>query len=50
MIDNVREKVEGSPIVKMMVEACLRWFEHVWRRPVEARVKKVDRVRVIPNC
>ncbi|KAH1198012.1 Phospholipid-transporting ATPase 3 [Glycine max] len=27
--DNVREKVEGAPIVKMMVEACLRWFKHV---------------------
>ena len=36
------------PIVEKMVESCLRWFDHVWRTPVEAQVKSVDQMEGSP--
>ena len=38
----IREKVGVAPIVEKMVESRLRWFGHVWRRPAEALVRRVD--------
>jgi hypothetical protein len=43
-IDNTRERVGVSPIVKKMVETGLRWFEHVERRPMDFVVRIVDRM------
>ncbi|KAK7258655.1 hypothetical protein RIF29_24237 [Crotalaria pallida] len=40
----IREKVGVAPIVEKMVEYRLRWFGHVWRRPVEAPVRRVDQM------
>ncbi|KAF1862554.1 hypothetical protein Lal_00014093 [Lupinus albus] len=34
------EKVGVAPIVENMGESRLRWFGHVWRRPVEVLVRK----------
>ncbi|KAF1880112.1 hypothetical protein Lal_00022241 [Lupinus albus] len=42
------EKVGVAPIVEKMVESHLRWFGHVWRRPVEALVKRVDQMEASP--
>ena len=39
-----REKVGVAPIVEKMVESRLRWFGHVWRRPIEALVRRVDQM------
>ena len=44
MIKNkcIKEKVGVAPIVEKMVESRLRWFGHVWRRPAETLVRRVD--------
>ena len=33
-----------APIVEKMVEFCFRWFGHVWRRLVEATIRRVDQM------
>ncbi|KAM7467464.1 hypothetical protein LguiB_015026 [Lonicera macranthoides] len=38
----IREGVGVAPITEKMVESRLRWFGHVWRRPVDAVVRRVD--------
>ncbi|KAM7490942.1 hypothetical protein LguiA_033863 [Lonicera macranthoides] len=38
----IREGVGVAPITEKMVESRLRWFGHVWRRPVDAMVRRVD--------
>ncbi|KAM7518030.1 hypothetical protein LguiB_016992 [Lonicera macranthoides] len=38
----IREGVGVAPITEKMVEFRLRWFGHVWRRPVDAVVRRVD--------
>ena len=30
-----------------MVEFHLRWFGHVWKRPIEVPVKRVDQMGVV---
>ena len=42
------EKVEVTPIVKKMVEFCLRWFGHMWRSPVETPARRVDHMEDSP--
>ena len=37
----------GWTIVKKMVESHLRWFEYVWRRPIETQVRRVDQKEVV---
>ena len=39
-----REKVGVAPIVEKMVESRFRWFGHMWRRPIEALVRRVDQM------
>ena len=38
----IREKVGVAPIVEKIVKFRLRWFVHVWRRPIESLVRRVD--------
>ncbi|KAF1859879.1 hypothetical protein Lal_00028062 [Lupinus albus] len=45
---NRLEKVGVAPIVEKIVESCLRWFEHMWRRPVETLVSRVDQMEANP--
>ena len=37
----IREKVGVVPIVEKIVESHLRWFWHVWRRPVKVPVRSI---------
>lgn len=39
-----REKVGVAPIAEKMEESCLRWFDHVMKRTVEALVKRIDQI------
>ena len=39
-----RERIGVASIVEKMVDSRLRWFRHVWRRPVVAPVRKVDQM------
>lgn len=43
-----KEKVEIVPIVENMVEYCIRWFGHVWRRHIETLVRRVDQMKPSP--
>ncbi|KAF1872383.1 hypothetical protein Lal_00016681 [Lupinus albus] len=31
-----------------MVESCLGWFGYLWRRPVEAPIRRVDQMEASP--
>jgi hypothetical protein len=33
-----------EPIVEKTVESWLMWFGHVWRRPVDSIVRRVDQM------
>lgn len=37
-----KESVGVASIVAMMVESRHRWFGHVWIRPIEASLRRVD--------
>jgi len=37
-----------SPIVENMIESRLAWLEIVWRRSIEALVRRVDRMKDSP--
>ena len=39
---HIHEQVGVACIREKMVESCLRWFEHVQRRPLNALVRRVD--------
>lgn len=41
----IKEKVGVTSIVDKMVESCFRWFSYVWRRSVEALVRRVDQMK-----
>ena len=36
------------PNVEKMVESSLKWFGHVWRRLIEAPVKRADQMEGSP--
>ena len=38
----IREKVGVAPMLEKMVESWLMWFDHVWRKLVEASVGRID--------
>ncbi|KAH9620539.1 hypothetical protein KSS87_012645 [Heliosperma pusillum] len=38
----IREKVKVVPIEDKMMEKCLRWFDHVRRRPTDAPVRRLE--------
>ena len=38
----IREKVGVAPMLEKMVESWLMWFDHVWRKLVEATVGRID--------
>ena len=38
----IREKIRIASIMEKMVESYLRWFRHIWRRPIETLVRRVD--------
>ena len=40
----IKEKVGEPPILKKVVESPVRWFGHMWRRPIEALVRRVDQI------
>lgn len=40
----IREKFRVAPIAEKIVVSSYRWFEHVWRRPIGALVKRVDQM------
>ena len=46
---NALEKKLGSSIVEKMVESYFGWFGHVWRRPVQALVRRVDQMESSPT-
>ena len=31
----IRENVGEASIMEKVIEYCLKWFGHVWRRPIE---------------
>lgn len=40
--ENKWGKLGGAPIKDKTRENCLRWFDHVYRRPVDAIVGRID--------
>lgn len=36
--NTVREKLRIAPILETIVEFHLRWFRHVWRKPIKASI------------
>ena len=46
---NALEKKLGSGIVEKMVESYFRWFVHVWKRPVQVLVRRVDQIESSPT-
>jgi len=38
------EKEQVASIIEEIVECCLKWFGHVWRRHVEALIRKVEQM------
>ena len=47
--ETAREMVGIAPIEEMLRENRLRWFGHVYRRPADAVVKRVDRIALGRN-
>jgi hypothetical protein len=37
--DDIRERLGVAPIEEKLVQHCLRWFEHMQRRPAEAPIR-----------
>jgi hypothetical protein len=37
--DDIRERLEVTPIEEKLVQHYLRWFGHIQRRPVEAPIR-----------
>ena len=44
----IRDTVSVAPIIEKMVESCLRWVDHVWRRPTETLVREVGQMENSP--
>ena len=44
--ENIRTKIGVASIEKKMRENCLRWFGHVQRRPTDAPVRRVKRIKL----
>ena len=44
----IKEKVMIALIIEKMVESCLRWVDHVWRRPTETLVREVGQMENSP--
>jgi len=38
----------GNTYCKQLAQLCLRWFEHVWRIPIEVLVRRVDQMKTSP--
>jgi hypothetical protein len=38
--NNIRDKLGVTPIQELLVQYCLRWFDHIERRPPETPVRK----------
>lgn len=48
MNDCIREIVGITLTVEKIIETRLRWFWHMWRRPIESLVRGVNRMEGIP--
>ena len=33
-----------EPIMVKMVESHLKWIGHIWRKPIEASVRRIDQI------
>ena len=44
--EDTHSKIGASPIEKKMKESRLRWFAHVQRRPTDAPVQRVERIKL----
>ncbi|XP_070004376.1 uncharacterized protein [Nicotiana sylvestris] len=42
--EDIWERVDVAPMDDKMREARLRWFEHVWRRSLDAPVRRCERL------
>ena len=40
----IREKVGVAPIVEKVVESCIRWFGHLWKRLEKVPVRRMDQM------
>jgi hypothetical protein len=45
--DEIKERVGVAPIVEMIFDSRLRWFEHVERMHVDYVVRKIDHMEGI---
>ena len=43
---DIRTKIGVVSIEEKMREHCLRWFDHVRRRPTDAPVQRVERIKL----
>ena len=44
--EDIRTKIGVASIEEKMRENRLRWFDHVQRRPTNAPVRRVDRIKL----
>ena len=44
--ENIRTKIGVAPIEEKMREKRLRWFSHMQRRPTDAPVRRVKRIKL----
>ena len=44
--EDIRTKIGVASIEEKMRENCLRWFSHVRRRPTDASVRRVERIKL----
>ena len=44
----IRKKIGVAPILKKMVESHHRCFEHAWKRPLKAPVRRLDQIEDSP--
>lgn len=47
--ESIRKIVEIAPIVEKMIEAWLRWFRYVWRRPIGTPIRRVNQMDDSPS-
>ena len=44
--EDIRNLVGVAPIEDKMKENCLRWFDHIRRRPMDAPVRRVEKIDI----
>lgn len=48
--ETVREMIQVVPVEEKLRENTLQWFGHIYRSPVDAIIKRVDRIVLGSNA